>query len=86
MNGALPVRVTIHDTWEEIPLAMPGSTPVGEVKRRALSEAGVIRDPGEYVVKFRGAHLSDETRSLAEHNVLPNAALIVLARRRRPLR
>lgn len=86
MSGNIPVRVMVHDTWDEILLAVPGSTSAGEVKRRALSEAGVTRDPAEYVMKFRGAHLSDESRSLSEHNVLPNSALIVLAHRRRPLR
>jgi hypothetical protein len=46
----------------------------------------VIRDPGGYVLKFRGAELQDESRSLAEAGLVPNGALIVLPKRRRPVR
>jgi hypothetical protein len=42
--------------------------------------------PEEYLVKFRGAELFDESKSLSEAGVVPNAALIVLPRRRRPVR
>jgi hypothetical protein len=38
------------------------------------------------VLKFRGAELSDESVSLANAGLVPNGALIVLARRRRPVR
>jgi hypothetical protein len=38
------------------------------------------------VLKFRGAELSDETRSAADWGLVPNGALIVLGRRRRPVR
>jgi hypothetical protein len=46
----------------------------------------VIRDPGEYVLKFRGAELYDESRSLADAGLVANGAVIVLPRRRRPMR
>jgi hypothetical protein len=42
--------------------------------------------PEEYVVKFRGAEVFDESLSLAESGVVANAALIVMPRRRRPVR
>jgi hypothetical protein len=37
-------------------------------------------------MKFRGAELRDESRSLADAGLVPNGALIVLPRRRRPVR
>jgi hypothetical protein len=37
-------------------------------------------------MKFLGAELLEEDRSLADAGVVPNAALVVLPRRRRPLR
>jgi hypothetical protein len=37
-------------------------------------------------VKFRGALVLDEERSLADSGVVANASLIVLPRRRRPAR
>jgi hypothetical protein len=43
-------------------------------------------DPAGYMVKYRGAQLLDEQRTLAEAGVVSNAPLIVMARRRRPVR
>jgi hypothetical protein len=76
----------VEDVWNEVMLELPATTPVGEIKRQALADSRVTRDPSNYVLKFRGAELSDESRSAAEWGLVPNAALIVLARRRRPVR
>jgi len=86
MNGTLPLRVMVQDAWDEVQLDLPESTPLGEVKRQALKATRVTRDPDGYVLKFRGAELFDETRSLADAGLVPNGALIVLPRRRRPVR
>ena len=86
MSQPMQVRVMVQDTWDEVPLELAPSTPLGEVKRRALAATRVTRDPAGYVIKFRGAELLEESRSLAEAGVVPNAALIVLPRRRRPVR
>jgi hypothetical protein len=48
--------------------------------------AHVVRNPAEFLVKHRGAEVQDEDRTLAEEGVVPNAPLIVLSRRRRPVR
>jgi len=40
----------------------------------------------EYVVKFRGAPLLDESATLAELGAGPNAPFIILPARRRPVR
>jgi hypothetical protein len=86
MTSVLPLRVMVEDVWDEVFLELPTETPVGEIKRQALTRTHVRRDPSEYVLKFRGAEISDESRSLAEAGLVPNAALIVLSRRRRPVR
>jgi hypothetical protein len=85
MSQPMQVRVMVQDAWDEVPLQLPPSTPLAELKRRALAATRVTRDPAGYVIKFRGAEL-EESRSLAEAGVVPNAALIVLPRRRRPVR
>ncbi len=86
MSGLLPVRVTVLDTWDEVAMALPPETSVGELKSRALEASGV-RHPGSgYLVKFLGAELLDESASLAAAGVFANAALIVLGRRRVPAR
>ena len=87
MSGAtLPVRIKVQDVWDEVRLDLPESTPVGEAKRRALRLTHIPDDPDRYLVKFRGAEVLDESRSLGQAGIVPNAALIVLSRRRRPVR
>jgi hypothetical protein len=82
----LPLRVMVEDVWDEVFLELPDELPVSEVKRQALELTRVKRDPSEYVLKFRGAEVSNESVSLANAGLVPNGALIVLARRRRPVR
>lgn len=86
MSGALAVRVMVEDAWDEVFLELPGRTPLSELKRRALELAYVKKDPSDYMLKYRGAAVGDESRSLTEAGLVQNAALIVLARRRRPVR
>lgn len=86
MSELRPVRVMVHDVWDEVKLEVPGTASVGQVKRLALERARVRQDPDEYLVKHRGAELQDETRTLTDEGIAPNAPLIVLSRRRRPVR
>ncbi|MCU0621391.1 MAG: hypothetical protein MUC69_07815 [Gemmatimonadales bacterium] len=86
MGDVLPVRVLVQDTWDEVRLAVPSSTPVGVLKATALRQAGVVEGAEGFVAKFRGALLDDEDRSLAEVGMVPNVAVIVMPRRRRPVR
>jgi hypothetical protein len=86
MSDALRLRITVQDAWDTVPLELPATTPVAELKARALTMAHVERDPREYEVKFRGASLRDETATLADAHVVDRAALIVLPRRRRAAR
>jgi hypothetical protein len=76
----------VEEAWDEINLNLPNETRLGELKRMALEATKVPRDPSAYVLKFRGAELDDESRTLAEAGLVPNGALIVLRRRRRPVR
>ena len=85
MSDDLSLRVKVHDIWDEVRLEAPASAEVADVKRRALRASRIGRDPEEYVVKFRGMELGDDT-SLADAGIVPNAGLIVLPRRRWPVR
>ena len=82
----LPLRVTLLDTWEETDLELPPGTLVSEVKRAALERSGIKRSPADYVVKFRGAELAEAGRTLADAGIPANGELIVLSRRRFPVR
>jgi hypothetical protein len=86
VSDNLRLRVTVQDAWDEIPLDLPPATSLAELKRAALEATKVTRDPEEYVIKFRGFELFDESRSLADAGLVPNGAVIVLPRRRRPVR
>jgi hypothetical protein len=81
----LSLRVMVQDVWDEVRLSAPSTSSLGELKRRALAVTRVMRDPEGYVMKFRGAELADGA-TLEESGVVPDANLIVLPRRRRPVR
>ena len=86
MSATLPLRVTVQDAWDEVRLELPDVTTLADVKRRALAATRVTRDPDGYVMKFRGAELQDESQTLAQAGLVPNGAVIVLPKRRRPVR
>ena len=66
-------------------MRLPGALAI-KWESAALDATRVTRDPDEYVLKFRGFELLDESRSLADAGLVPNGAVIVLPRRRRPVR
>jgi hypothetical protein len=82
----IPVRIRVQDAWNEVALDLPPDTTVRELKLRALESFRNRNDPDGYVVKFRGAELIDEGHTLTDADIVANAALIVLPRRRRPVR
>lgn len=84
----LPIRVMVTDVWDQILLAVTPETTIADVKRQALA-AALKRNAiplQDYVVKFRGAQVLDETTTLAQLGAVPNAAFIVLPGRRQPVR
>ena len=86
MSEPLRLRVMVQDVWDEVPIDLSPAASLAELKRAALDATKVKRDPDEYVLKFRGFELLDESRSLADAGLVPNGAVIVLPRRRRPVR
>jgi hypothetical protein len=85
MSG-MPVRIMVQDAWDQVALSLPPAATVRDAKRQALALTHTAGAADDFLVKFRGAELFDENRSLSDHGVVPNAALIVLPRRRRPVR
>ena len=86
MTPEVEVRVRVLDAWDDVVMRLPAVTSIADVKRRALAAAHVTTDPAGFLVKFRGAELRDEARSLSEERVPAHGALIVMARRRVPVR
>jgi hypothetical protein len=82
------VRVMVTDVWDQVFLAVEPTMTVTELKRQALAQAlkrALVRLE-DYVVKFRGAQVLDESVTLLALGVVPNAALIVLPARRQAVR
>jgi len=85
--GRYIVRVMVLDAWDHVAVQAGPDTTVAEVKREALARAmngAPLVDDNE--VKFRGARVLDEQTTLAALGAGPNAALIVLPARRRPVK
>ena len=88
MSERYPVRVMVTDVWDHVPLSVDDATTVSQLKRDALRAAlrqGDVREP-DYVVKFRGAQVFDESVSLGALGARPNVPFIVLPARRQPVR
>ena len=82
----LTLRVTVSDGWRTVTVRVLPSRPAGDVKRLALTEAGIdARRAGAYEVKYGGARLA-EAEPLSAAGVADGAALVVLPLRRRPVR
>ena len=80
------VRVWVTDAWDTVELVVPEDQTMREVKQRALRQAtGRDLPPDEYQVKFRGALILDENRTLSALGIPDRAPLIVLPARRRPV-
>ena len=82
------VRVMVTDVWDQVFLAVEPTTTVADLKRQALTQAlkrAQLR-PEDYVVKFRGAPVLDETTTLAALGAVPNSPFIVLPARRHAVR
>jgi hypothetical protein len=81
------VRVMVTDAWDHVALSVSPRTTVTSLKREALARTLTrARAPLDgYSVKFGGALVLDESATLEAIGAGPNAALIVLPSRRRPV-
>ena len=86
MSATLPIRITVLDTWDEIQISASPSARVAEIKRDALARARVVGAPEQWVVKYLGAEVPENGTTLEQAGIEPNGALIVLRRRREPIR
>ena len=82
------VRVMVTPVWDHVTLQVDDTTTVAQLKREALLAAlkRAPADEEDYIVKFRGAAVLDESLTLRALGAGPNAPLIVLPVRRQPVR
>jgi len=82
------VRVMVTPMWDQVALPVEQDTKVEEIKRRALLEATGWQNVSlpDYIVKFRGAQVFDESQTLGVLGAGANAPFIILPARRQPVR
>jgi len=82
------IRVMVTSVWDQVALPVESGTRVEEVKRRALADATGRHDLAlpDFVVKFRGAQVLDESQTLGALGAGADAPFIILPARRQPVR
>lgn len=84
----IALRVQVAEAWDAVRVEAAPSTPVRAVTRAALAvllpDAGDVE--GGYVTKLRGAEVRDDGVSLRDAGVVAGSTLLVMARRRSPVR
>jgi hypothetical protein len=84
---ALRLRVQMAEQWDAVRVEAPPGEPVRAVKINALDRLQPgARAHDEYVVKFRGWEVHDETATLGDIGAKDGATLLIHHRKRRPVR
>jgi hypothetical protein len=86
-EAVLRIRVQVAELWDSVRVDAPASEPVISVKRAALDALypdGI--DPDEYVVRLHGFEILDESASLSAAGVRDGSILLLVKRRRQPVR
>lgn len=76
----------VHDAWDTVVMPWDGSQTLADIKRGALETTRVTAPAEDFVLKYRGAALPDESLTVNEAAIPEDASLIALRHRRRPVR
>jgi hypothetical protein len=83
----LHIRVQVMDLWDSVRVDAPPAETVVSVKRAALDALYPDgADAAGLVVRLHGYEILDEAQSLSEVGVRDGSILLLVARRRRPVR
>lgn len=81
------VRVQVIDVWDTVDLSVTQDHTFADLKTTSLDQAmGCTVDPSGYMIKFRGALVTDERQTLGSADVPDGAPMIVLPVHRQPVR
>ncbi len=81
------LRVQCAEAWDAVRVEAAPTALVRDVKQAAMAVLMTdVTDVSEYVVKLRGFEVHDESQSLEGIGALDGSTLLVIARRRRPVR
>jgi hypothetical protein len=82
----ITIRVEMPEVWDVVRVVAAPTQPVIDVKTAALNALFPDAVPAEMVVKLRGWEILDEMESLADSGVVDGSILVMMFRRRRPVR
>jgi hypothetical protein len=83
----LHLRVQVAELWDSVRVDAPPSEPVINVKRGALDSLYPITvNPDEYVVRLHGFEILEENVSLSAAGVRDGSILLLVFRRRQPVK
>jgi hypothetical protein len=83
---AITLRVELAERWDVVRIAATPAETVLAVKVGALSALEPGADHRQYVLKLRGAALTNETETLLEAGARDGSIFLLEHRRRRPVR
>jgi hypothetical protein len=85
--GMWTVRVQGAEVWDAVRVHVLPTTSVFDVKRAAMLELMPdVEGLDDYVVKLGGIEISEEQASLQTAGAMDGSTLLVMSRRRRPVR
>ena len=83
----LHIRVQVMDLWDSVRVDSPPTETILSVKRAALAALYPDgADPDALVTRLHGYEILDEAQNLSEVGVRDGSILLLVARRRRPVR
>ncbi len=81
------VRVQCAEAWDAVRVEIVPETNVCDVKQAAMAALMPdVHDVNDYVVKLRGIEVHDEHLSMRASGAVDGSILLVMSRRRRPVR
>ena len=87
MAAPMTLKVTVADTWQTVMVEGALDQTVASVKARALATENISASrAASYEVKFGGAPVRDESRTLQALGAKDGSPFIILSKRRRAVR
>lgn len=81
------IRVQAAEAWDMVRVDVTPETSVRDVKHAAMATLlPDVEDVNEYVVKLRGFEIHDESESVQSAGTMDGSTLLIMSRRRRPVR
>jgi hypothetical protein len=84
--SSITIRVEMPEVWDVVRIVAAPTQPVIDVKKAAIEALCPEAAPEEMVVKLRGWEILDEMASIIDSGIVDGSILVMMYRRRRPVR